>query len=74
MSKVEADLRRAASAYWASLANKGGAERTAALLKARQALRNARAAGVKPESAKQPAINDMEAPAKEVVRAHRRRR
>jgi hypothetical protein len=71
LSDIEADLRRAATAYWAAIANKGGAERTAALLKARRALREARAAGLSPDGAKQPAINGMEAPVQEAVRSKR---
>jgi hypothetical protein len=74
MSEIEADLRRAASAYWTEIAKKGATERTAALLKARQALRDARAQAIIPESAKQQIINTVEAPEQEVVRAHRRRR
>jgi len=74
LSEIEADLRRAATAYWAAIANKGGAERTAALLKARRALREARAAGVSPGGAKQPEINGMQAPVQKAVRSKRLKR
>jgi hypothetical protein len=74
MSDIEADLRRAASSYWAAIAKKGGAERAAALLKARQALRESRAASAAPGGAMQPMIANLDAPVKEVVRAHRRKR
>ncbi len=74
MSKIDADLDRAAAAYWTSLANKGAAGKTTALLKANRALRAARAEDQMPDSAKQPTLNDYEAPQIEAVKNPRIKR
>jgi hypothetical protein len=74
MSEIEAELNRAAAAYWMSVAAKGGGGKTVALSKADQLLRDARAESRIPDSAKQPTLNDMEAPRPDVFKAAKVRR
>jgi hypothetical protein len=62
MSEIDADLDRAAAAYWLSIANRGGAGKVAALTQASNLLRDARAEARIPDSARQPTLNDLEAP------------
>jgi hypothetical protein len=74
MSEIEAELNRAAAAYWMSVAAKGGGGKTVALSKAEELLRDARAESRIPDSAKQPTLNDLEAPPLDVLKAPRMRR
>ncbi len=52
MSEIEADLDRAAAAYWLSIANRGGGGKTAALIQASDLLRDARAEARIPDSSR----------------------
>ena len=74
MSEIEAELNRAAAAYWMSVAAKGGGGKTIALSKAEELLRDALAESRIPDSTKQPTLNDMEAPPLDVLKASRMRR
>jgi hypothetical protein len=74
MSEIEAELNRAAAAYWTSVAAKGGDGKTAALLKAGELLRDARAESRIPDSAAQPTLNELEAPPLDALRSPRMRR
>ncbi len=74
MSEIEAELNRAAAAYWLSVAAKGGGGKTVALSKAEELLRDARSESRIPDSAMQPTLNDMEAPPLDVLKARRMRR
>ena len=74
MSEIEAELNRAAAAYWISVAAKGGGGKPVALSKAEELLRDARAESRIPDSAKQPTLNDMEAPPLDVLKGLRMRR
>jgi len=74
MSEIEAELNRAAAAYWMSVAAKGGAGKSAALTEASNHLRDGRAESRTPDSAKQPTLNDLEAPPMDVLRTPRMRR
>ena len=74
MSEIEAELNRAAAAYWMSVAPKGGGGKTIALSKAEELLRDALAESRIPDSTKQPTLNDMEAPPLDVLKASRMRR
>ncbi|MFT2095089.1 hypothetical protein [Acidiphilium sp.] len=71
MSEIDADLDRAAAAYWLSVAGKSGPEKNAALAQAASLLRDARAEARLPDSARQPTLNDLEAPLLDV--SHTRR-
>ena len=71
MSEIDADLDRAAAAYWLSVASKSGPEKNAALTRAASLLRDARAEARIPDSARQPTLNDLDAPPMDM--AHRRR-
>jgi hypothetical protein len=71
MSEIEADLDRAAAAYWLSIANRGGAGKTAALTQASNLLRDARAEARIPDSAWQPTLNELEAPPLDRLSARR---
>ena len=70
MSEINADLDRAAAAYWLSVASKSGPEKNVALARASSLLREARAEARIPDSARQPTLNDLEAPPLDVP--HRR--
>jgi hypothetical protein len=61
MSEIDADLDRAAAAYWLSIANRGGSGKSAALTQASNLLRDARAEARIPDSAWQPTLNELEA-------------
>jgi hypothetical protein len=71
MSEIDADLDRAAAAYWLSVANKGGSGRTTALTQAANLLRDARAEARIPDSAMQPTLNELEAPPLDLPRERR---
>jgi hypothetical protein len=71
MSEIDADLDRAAAAYWLSVASKAGPEKNTALARAAGLLREARAETRIPDSARQPTLNDLDAPPLDVP--HRRR-
>ena len=74
MSKIESDIDRSIAAYWLSVANKGGEGKNAALNQASALLRDARAEAKIPDSARQPTLNNKEAPPLDVLRGHARRR
>lgn len=74
MSEIEAELNRAAAAYWMSVAAKGSGSKTASLTKAANYLRDARSESRIPDSAKQPTLNELEAPPMDVLRTPRIRR
>jgi hypothetical protein len=61
MSEIDADLDRAAAAYWLSVASKSGPEKTVALARAASLLRDARAEARISDSVRQPTLNDLEA-------------
>jgi hypothetical protein len=71
MSEIDADLDRAAAAYWLSIANKGGFGKVPALTRAANLLRDAGAETRIPDSARQPTLNDLEAPPLEMPRGRR---
>jgi hypothetical protein len=71
MSEIDADLDRAAAAYWLSVANKAGPEKSVALTRAASLLRDARAEARIPDSARQPTLNDFEAPPLDLPRGRR---
>jgi hypothetical protein len=71
MSEIDADLDRAAAAYWLSIANKGRFGKVAALTRAADLLRDARAETRIPDSARQPTLNDLEAPPLDMPRGRR---
>jgi hypothetical protein len=62
MSEIEASLEFSAAAYWQSVAAKGGPDKSAALLKAANLIRDASAEARIPDSAVQPTLNTLEAP------------
>jgi hypothetical protein len=68
MSKIESDIDRSIAAYWLSVANKGEGGKNAALDQAAALLRDARSESKIPDSAKQPTLNEMEAPPLDVLR------
>jgi hypothetical protein len=74
MSEIEAELNRAAAAYWMSVAAKGGGGKTVALSKAKELLRDASSESRIPDSATQPTLNEMQAPPLDVLRTPRMRR
>lgn len=73
MSEIDADLDRAAVSYWLSIAAKAksGLTKSAALTQAADLLQDARAEARIPDSAKQPTLNDLEAPPLDVLRPPR---
>lgn len=71
MSEIDADLDRAAAAYWLSVANKSGLGKNAALAQAANLLRDARAVARIPDSARQPTLNQLETPPLDLPRARR---
>jgi hypothetical protein len=74
MSEIEAELNRAAAAYWMSVAAKGGSGKSAALTEAHNLLRAGRAESRIPDSARQPTLNDLEAPPLDLLQTPRMRR
>ena len=62
MAEIVADLDRAAANYWISVARKGGYGAADALARAADLLRDARAEMRIPDSARQPTLNELEAP------------
>ena len=62
MAEIAADLDRAAANYWLSIARKGGYGAQAALTRADGLLREAWAESRIPDSARQPTLNELEAP------------
>jgi hypothetical protein len=74
MSEIDADLDRAAAAYWMSVASKAGTGKTLALEKARTLLRDANAEARIPDSGQQPTLNDLVAPPVHVPRGRRLKR
>lgn len=62
MAEIVADLDRAAANYWISVARKGGYGTEAALARAAGLLRDARAEARIPDSARQPTLDELEAP------------
>ena len=71
MSEIDADLDRAAAAYCLSVVSKSTPEKNAALSRVASLLRDARAEARIPDSARQPTLNDLDAPPLDVT--HRRR-
>lgn len=71
MSEIDANLDRAAASYWLSVANRGGSGKSAALTQAFNLLRDARAEARIPDSARQPTLNELEAPPLDRLRARR---
>ena len=73
MSEIDADLDRAAVSYWLSVAAKAnsGLTKSAALTQAADLLRDARAEARIPDCAKQPTLNDLEAPPLDVLKLPR---
>lgn len=71
MAEIVSDFDRAAAAYWQKVASKAGPDKSAALAQASNLLRDARAEARIPDSAKQPTLDDMEAPPLDVVRRPR---
>jgi hypothetical protein len=74
MSEIEASIDRSIASYWLSVASKGDGEKNVALTRAAAYLRDARSEAKIPDGARQPTMNDMEAPALDVLRAPKRRR
>ncbi|MGE4482951.1 hypothetical protein [Acidocella sp.] len=62
MAEIVADLDRAAANYWLAVARQGGYGKDAALSRAMNLLRDARAESRIPDSARQPTLNELEAP------------
>ncbi len=74
MSEIESSIDRSIAAYWLSVATKGEGGKNAALERAAEYLRDARAEAKIPDSARQPTLNEMQAPPLDVVRGSARRR
>jgi hypothetical protein len=74
MSEIEADLDRAAANYWLSVARKAGVGSPAALAQARDLLRNASAEARIPDSARQPTLNELQAPPLDMPKDQRLKR
>jgi hypothetical protein len=74
MSELEASIDRSIAAYWLSVASKGEGGKNAALAQAAGYLRDARSEAKIPDSAKQPTLNEMQAPPLDVLRGQSRRR
>jgi len=62
MSEIDADLDRAAASYWLSIANRVGTGKSVALTRAASLLRDARAEARIQDSARQPTLNELQAP------------
>ncbi len=73
MSEIDSDLDRAAASYWLSVAAKAqpSMEKSIALTQATALLRDASAETRIPDSAKQPTLNELEAPPLDIVRSPR---
>jgi hypothetical protein len=71
MSEIDADLDRAAATYWLSVARKGGYGKDTALTRAADLLRDARSETRIPDSARQPTLNELEAPPLDLPRGRR---
>ena len=67
MSEIDANLDKAASAYWMSVAAKAGPDHSIALSNASNLERDSRAEARIPDSARQPTLNTMEAPPLDVL-------
>lgn len=74
MSEIESLIDRSIAAYWLSVANKGEGGKNAALDQAAALLRDARSETRIPDSAKQPTLNEMEAPPLDILRDQPHRR
>jgi hypothetical protein len=74
MSEIESSMDRSIAAYWLSVASKGEGGTNAALEQAAEYLRAARSEAKIPDSARQPTMNEMQAPPLDVVRGSARRR
>jgi hypothetical protein len=74
MSEIDADLDRAAAAYWLSVARRGGFRKQTALSRAADLLREARAEARIPDSAKQPTLNELAAPPMDMPRTRHQSR
>ena len=74
MSEIEASIDRSIAAYWLSVASKGEGNKSVALNQAATLLRDARSESKIPDSARQPTLNEMEAPPLDVLKAPTRRR
>lgn len=74
MSEIESDLDRAAAAYWMSVASRASPAKSAALQRAENLLRDARAEARIPNSAGQPTLNTMEAPPLDLLKSQHRKR
>jgi hypothetical protein len=73
MSEIESSIDRSIAAYWLSVANKGEGGKSAALEQAAEYLRDARSEAKIPDNARQPTLNEMQAPPLDVVRGSARR-
>lgn len=69
MSEIEANLDKAASAYWMSVAAKAGPDYAVALSNASNLARDSRAEARIPDGARQPTLNTMEAPPLDVLKS-----
>lgn len=74
MSEIESSIDRSIAAYWLSVASKGEGSKNAALTQAAALLKDARSEAEIPDSAKQPTLNEMEAPPLDVLKGPSRRR
>ena len=74
MSEIESSIDRSIAAYWLSVANKGEEGKNAALDQAAALLRDALSEARVPDSAKQPTLNEMEAPSLDILRDQPHRR
>ncbi len=74
MSEIESSIDRSIAAYWLSVANKGEGGQNVALNQAAALLRDARSEAKIPDSARQPTLNELEAPPLDVLKAPTRRR
>jgi hypothetical protein len=74
MSEIESSIDRSIAAYWLAVASKGEGGKNAALAQAAEYLRDARSEAKIPDSARQPTLNEMQAPPLDVVRGSARRR
>ena len=71
MSEIGSDLDRAAASYWMSVADKAGPDKSSALQRAANLLRDARAEARIPDSAQQPTLDLMEAPLLDGLKSRR---
>jgi len=71
MAEIVSDLDRAAAAYWQRVASRAGPEKSAVLTQVSNLLRDARVEARIPDSAKQPTLDDMEAPPLDALRSRR---